>query len=641
MMDNLQQKNDALWQKIFIALSCLSLVLMPFFSTYHGMSGDEWSLIIYGNDIYNYFFHASDVALDYDKQNWAQVAGLHYYGGLYDFTVTFLRKSFFPNADELTFRHIINAIIGALLFIYTGLLGKQFGGWRTGVLAFIFIALSPRILGESMNNPKDIPFAFANVFFLYYLVKYITNFGSTKLQWKYASLMGVGFGLAMGFRIGGILMIPYTAVFLVAYYFWNQNFASKIKENFTKSFKNVAANLTLTFILGYIIGIMFWPWALQAPLSKPLEALEAMTHREVPLRMLYNGAYIMNTEVPKTYSINWIFISSPILILLGFLVSLPFIKQLANKYGMASIFLLGFTLIFPLAYAIIKEAVLYDTWRHFFFVYPSMVLIVALLCNFLLEKYAAQKTIQYATIGIIVVGLALPTSWILRNFPNEYVYFNEFSGGIKKAIGVYDLDYYQNSGKQATNWIKANNNNKNGKTIVASNMSEIFRYFMKDTAEFTGTYVRYNDRDTKDWDYYITYSRYISLAQLEMGTWPPKNAVHIIEADGVPLCAVLARKTKLDMTANQLMESQKLDSAYSTYQEAVSIDASNDNVLLKYATLMAQKGDIQNALATLAQAKSIDAGNPAIYNLEVQIYRAIGDNNKAQQAENTLRILMQ
>ncbi|MDI9319132.1 MAG: tetratricopeptide repeat protein [Phycisphaerales bacterium] len=629
------------WKNVFIALSVLSLVLMPFFSISHGMSGDEWSLIIYGHDIYDYFFNHGTKALDYDVLNWQQVAGLHYYGGLYDFTVTFLHKTLFPATDELTFRHIVNSLIGALLFIYTGLLGKHFGGWRTGVLAFIFIALSPRILGESMNNPKDIPFAFANVFFLYHLLRYIVTYGDIKSQWKYALLMGLGFGLAMGFRIGGILMIPYTFVFLAAYYLWDKVFQEKIKNNFGKAVKIIAANLAVTFILGYIIAIIFWPWALQAPLSKPLEALDAMTHRKIPIRMLYDGAYIMNTEVPNTYTTKWIFISNPIYIVLSFIVSLVFIIPLSKKYGKPNLFLLLFTLVFPIAYAVYKHSVLHDTWRHFFFVYPSMVLLAALLSNYFIEKFASQKLYQYITMIVVLVGMLLPLSWIVNSFPNEYVYFNEFSGGIKKAAGVYDLDYYQNSGKQAAEWIKHHAKSTSSKVIVASNMSSIEKYFTKDSSKFSGVYVRYNDRDTKDWDYYITYSRFISLAQLENGTWPPKNAVHTIAINDVPICAVLERKTKLDMQASAAMERQHLDSAFALYQQAVQADASNDAVLIRYATVLAQRGDIQNSLKMLDEALKIDAGNPAIYNLKMQIFKAIRDNNRAIEAENMLRSLMQ
>lgn len=631
---------DKIWQKVFIALSVLSLIFMPIFSTSHGMSGDEWTLIIYGNDIYNYFFNGSDVALDYDKQNWAQVAGLHYYGGFYDFIVTFLHKTFFSSADELTVRHIFNSLFGAMLFIYTGLLGKHFGGWRTGVFAFIFIALSPRLFGESMNNPKDIPFAFANVFFLYYLLQYISIFGSVKAQWKYALLMGLGFGMATGFRIGGILMIPYTFLFLGVYYFWNQEFQNKIKANTVAALKIISANLALVFVMGYIIGIIFWPWALQDPLSRPMEALDAMTNREVPLRMLYNGAYIMNTEVPNTYTLKWIFISSPVFILISFLISLALILPLSKKYSKEALFLLLFTLIFPVAYVVYKHSVLHDTWRHFFFAYPSMVILAALLSNYFIERFASDKKLQIATIAVVVLGMSLPLAWIVRSFPNEYVYFNEFVGGIEGAFGVYELDYYQNSGKQAADWIKKNAKTKSGKTIVASDLSQVFRYFQKDTNQFEVPYCSYRLRDTKDWDYYITYSRYQPISQLEGGTWPPANAVHIIYAGGVPISAVLERKTKLDMAANTAFEQQKLDTAFSLYQQAVSIDPSNDAVLVKYATTFAMKGDVQSALKVLDQAIKINAENPSIYNIQMQIFRSMGDNAKAQEAENKLNALM-
>lgn len=631
---------DKIWQRIFIILSALSLILMPLFSTSHGMCGDEWTLIIYGNDIYNYFFNASDVALDYDKQNWAQVAGLHYYGGLYDFVVTFLHKTFFASADELTVRHMFNSLFGAGLFIFTGLLAKHFGGWRAGVFAFIFMALSPRIFGESMNNPKDIPFAFANVFFLYYLMQYISTFGNTKAQWKNALLMGLGFGMATGFRIGGILMIPYTFLFLGVYFLWNAEFQNKVKANTSQAFKIVAANLALTFALGYIIGIIFWPWALQEPLSRPLEALEAMTNRQVPLRMLYKGEYIMNTEVPNTYTLNWIFISSPIFILISFLISAILIKPLSKKYRKEDLFLLFFTLIFPISYAVYKDSVLHDTWRHFFFAYPGMVILAALLSHYFVEKFAAQKTIQYATIAVIIIGMSLPFIWMLKSFPNEYVYFNEFAGGIKKAFGYYELDYYQNSGKQAADWIKKNAKSKDGKTIVASDLSQVFRYFQQDTNKFEAPYCSYKLRDTKDWDYYITYSRYQPISQLEAGTWPPANAAHVIYVEGVPISAVLERKTKLDMAANKAFELQKLDTAFLLYQKAVNIDASNDAVLVKYATTFAMKGDIQNALMVLDQAIKINPDNPSIYNIQMQIYRSVGDNTKAQEAENKLNALM-
>ncbi len=76
-------------------------------------------------------------------------------------------------------------------------------------------------------------------------------------------------------------MIPYTILFLAVYYLWDKSFQEKIKANTSKALKIILVNLTVSLVIGYIIGIMFWPWALEAPLSRPLEALNAMTNRQI------------------------------------------------------------------------------------------------------------------------------------------------------------------------------------------------------------------------------------------------------------------------------------------------------------------------------------------------------------------------
>jgi len=620
-----------IWQWTFMALAALSLILMPLLSVPHGQTGDEWSLILYGHDVYDYFFNGSTKALNYDGQG-LQVEGLHYYGGLYDFVVTFLYKTFFGSADELTFRHIINSLIGALLFIYTGLIAKHFGGWRAGVLAFLFMVLSPRILGESFNNPKDIPFAFANVIFLYYLLRYISTFPAK--QWKYALLMGLGFGFAAGFRIGGILMVPYTVLFIGVYYFWDKDFKTRLSQ--PKGFSTLIKNLAVTFAMGYIIAIIFWPWALQEPLSRPLEALGAMTNREIPIRMLFEGQFIMNTEVPPFYTFKWIFISSPILILLSFIAGIVLIKPLAQRFGKTTVFFLLFTLLFPVLYAIYKHSTLYDTWRHFFFIYPSMVIMAALVFEYALERFATNKAYQYGITAVMVIGLLLPAWWITRSFPNEYVYFNEFEGGAKGAFGMYDFDYYQNSGKQDAQWIQKNESQKNRKVIIGSNLSGYHYYFLNDTSKYIMRYVRFNERDAKDWDYYVTYSRFIPVAQLEANTWPPANAVYVVKVDDLPISAVLERKTKKDMEANAAMQRRQLDSAIMLYQQSIKEDPSNEMVFLKYANVLAAKGQMKEALAALDQALKLDNSNPAVYDLQAQIYQAIGDQENARRAQSKL-----
>lgn len=635
-----QTAAQQIWRKIFVALSIASLLILPLLSIPHGQSGDEWIQTLYGTDVYNYFFYGDPISLDYNlvKTSRAQMEGLHYYGALYDFAVVFLHKTFFPFTDELLFHHMVNAVFGALLFIYTGLLGRHFGGWRCGVLAFLLIALSPRILGESMNNPKDIPFAFANVFFLYYLVRYLAVSGQTG-QWKYVLLMGLGLGLAMGFRIGGIVLIPYTLLFTCIYFLWDTAFREKLRNGYPKALLQMGLHFGLMILLGYIICILFWPWALQEPFTRPFKALEAMTRRRTTIWILFEGAFIMNKDVPWYYTIKWIAISSPAWVLCSFLLGIAMLRPLARRYGKPVLFLLFFSFFFPILYTIYRDSVLYDTWRHFFFIYPAMVLLSALTCNYLLEYYAARAAYRYTISGVIGLGLALPLLWIARSFPNEYIYFNELSGGIKGAVGIYDLDYYQNSGKQAADWIKEHIPRRPGGILVASNMSAYEKYFTADTPYIQGNYCKYKERDTKDWDYYVTYSRYVPLPQLENNAWPPANAVHVIRVAGVPISAVLERRTKKDMAAYAAVKKQQFDTALILYQQSAQEDPSNEIMLVRYAATLAQKRMLRESLTVLDQAEKMDNSNKAVYKLRTTIYSMLGDNARSQEAANRLKEL--
>ena len=53
---------------------------------------------------------------------------------------------------------------------------------------------------------------------------------------------------------------------------------------------------------------------------------------------------------------------------------------------------------------------------------------------------------------IFIVLFTLPVAHTYRNHPNEYVYFNEFVGGLKNVYGDYETDYYFNSLKSFSFW---------------------------------------------------------------------------------------------------------------------------------------------------------------------------------------------
>src|SRR6185503_12420988 len=103
-------------------------------------------------------FHGDKQALDYTNRQ-LQYSHQEYYGGLYDYPLTILHH-WFPSINILTLRHFFNALYGAVMMIFTGLLARKISNkWSVGLLALLFMIFSPRMFGESMNNPKDIPYA--------------------------------------------------------------------------------------------------------------------------------------------------------------------------------------------------------------------------------------------------------------------------------------------------------------------------------------------------------------------------------------------------------------------------------------------------------------------------------------------------
>ncbi|MEM9823452.1 MAG: glycosyltransferase, partial [Bacteroidota bacterium] len=152
------------YRLLFALLALVLFIAMPMLSYDYGITGDEEIQKIYGEKVLDYFEKDDQSALDYKN--------LYYYGGMFDYYAAKLTR-FFTGSDVYEIRHVFNAFVGFLLMLFTGFLAKEItGSWRGAFFGLLFIALTPRIFGHSMNNPKDIPFAAAYAFTLLYLIRF-------------------------------------------------------------------------------------------------------------------------------------------------------------------------------------------------------------------------------------------------------------------------------------------------------------------------------------------------------------------------------------------------------------------------------------------------------------------------------------
>lgn len=640
MQQSLTAPEHKNWKTAFIGFSIALLIIMLFISKDYGQSGDEWLQIEYGQHIWKYFFEGDKQALDYNNMS-LQYQGIEFYGGLFDFSMEILHR-WLPSVPLLHLRHFFNALSGGLLMVFTGLFAYRLSGqsWMTGLLALVFIAFSPRIFGESMNNPKDIPFALGFVVGMYYFLRLLQD--APARMWANAFGIGAGFAIAFGVRpAGGLLLIVNFVVMAALYFLLNKEFKQLVVADKNKLLKKLIFFIIGAIAVGYIIGLMAWPWGLQEPLSRPLESLRQMTNIKITLRVFFEGVFRPNNNMPWYYELKWIMMSNPLIVILGVALFFVLFAKAKKQYGLIAVLLVVFAAFFTPLYMIYKKSSVHDTWRHLFFIYPYWVTMAALAFP-LLKDFIKNEKLQWIPFAIAILGLTPAMAWTVRSHPNQYVYFNELEGGVKGAFGYYDIDYYQNSALQDANWlIKHAPHIPGRKVLVASNMMGFDKYFAKDTSWITWYYVRYGDRHTKAWDYYAGYSRFISAEQLQNGHWPPANVVFAPEVDGVPLSAVIARKSTAGIAANEALQKKDFATAAQLYADYIKTDATDENVFANYGIALASMGQIDAGIAALNEAVKFDAGNPNFYQILSQFYQAKGDNANAQKAANTASALMQ
>jgi tetratricopeptide (TPR) repeat protein len=578
MEENKIENKKNIWKYIFYALAGVSLLMMIIASQKAGISGDEFFHTEHAKNVFNFYATGGQ---DSTATVVTETYNLPLYGQLID-NIAHGITILFNVDDYMALRHALNSIVGWLAILFVGLFVKRVAGWRAGVFAIILMIVSPRFIGHSFNNLKDIPFAAASMMSIYYIVKFLDELPKRKLSTMIMLALSIAF--AIDVRVGGLIVIAYFAIFALVYYIWKYK---SLKKEFGKV---LLWSLGIVFV-GYFLSVLFWPYALVSPIDNPISTLKGMTNFSASLRQIFEGQAQWSDVLPWYYTPKFILMTIPMVVILGALAGL--VLMFKNKKQWFYYFVLLFTFIFPIFWIIINKSNVYGGWRHAIFTFPSLVAFAALGIESLVKAYDKKywKIIVLSAFGLLSIN---PIIHSIRNHPHQYVYFNELSGGMDKAYGNYELDYYFHSLREASEWVIANAKRDElttGKKIVVAcwHPKPINYYFRHDTAKFTTAFIRYNEKGDVDWDYAIICNTGIAPEQLRSGVFPPKNTVYKVEVDGKPICVVLKRQDKSDVKAFELKSKGQLDEAISFYLKAIKVDPQNETALISLSEIYLRK----------------------------------------------------
>lgn len=575
----------------------LSLIILFITSWFAPISGDEY---VHVKQAENNIQYLSTLGQDKDALN-TPISRLKHYGQSFDTVTTFVAQIF--SIEHLyRFRHVSNAIIAWLTILFTTLITIKITKSKiAGFLSVILFLVSLRFMGHAMNNLKDIPFAFAFIFSIYFNIRFLERL--PKISWIDLGLMTQGLALGISIRIGGLLIFAYYLLFTFLYlYFQFVSGGLELKKAVNNSFK-VALLFVAVFVLAYLSAALIWPWALENPFKNPWISLDLMHHYPTSIRQIFEGKLYWSDQFPWYYLFKYLLISLPIIVLTGFGTSLYFIWKLKNGNSvLLSIFIL-IAFGFPLFYASVSGANVYGGWRQMLFVFPPLIVLssIGLWQVFeVIKDNIILKAIGTALAFFLLIG---PIRYFIINYPYQYTYFNSIVGGLEGAYSNYEMDYYFTSFKKAYEFIDTQSDQP---AIVAANF--IIPEYYKGK-KYTSKLIDYYNRSSSDWDYAIICNTFLDPHQLKNGFWPPSNAVFIENVEGKPILAILKRKKKIDLEGKKMLDIGNYGGAIKNLELALINEPNNESIRLNLARAYMLSGDFLAVQEVLKQFETLYPGN--------------------------------
>lgn len=380
------------------------------------------------------------------------------YGVAFELPVYIFQNILFKSIrEQYFFRHLmVHLVFLFSVLCFYKIIIKLFKSNAIAYLACAILVISPRIYADSFYNSKDLVFLSIYIIAFYTFILFFE-----KYTYKTLFLLALTSAIATNIRILGILLVFFTIINLLL-----DKFSNKI--NWKQWLKY---SLIYLFSFSAILYIT-WPYLWNSPWRHLITVFENMKHFRWQGEVLFYGKMINATNLPWYYLFTWIGITTPELYLLFFSLGTYFlvyyliknINTIIKNTKERNLYIAFSIVLIPVLSVIIQKSVLYDGWRHMFFIYPFIIIIAIFGINQLYNFFKLAKKKYMINILFILLGLNFIYigGQMIYYHPFQNCYFNNMISHDKNRIRhKFEMDYWGVSSKQGLEYLVNKNTNNN------------------------------------------------------------------------------------------------------------------------------------------------------------------------------------
>ncbi len=320
---------------------------------------------------------------------------------------------------------------------------RLYGRQWLALAAILMLVLMPRIFAHAFFNSKDVPFLSAMLMALYAI-----SGALDKQKVGLAIIAGMLCGFATGIRtMGGLLVAMTLVVYFIA------------MLDGTMPRKKALSHAALFALAAMAMLYACWPALWRHPISGLAESFHNLSRfTRFKSDVLFEGKYYAPGTLPLYYAPKWLAISTPLIWLALGVVGIAvfcydslrlrkaFLLSLRGK-------MLGICLglvALPMLAVVAFHSILYDDWRHLYFIYPPLVM----LGLHTAERIARLRRGKPAIITAISAQAACTAAFMISAHPAQQVYFNALvPRGPEYRRHAYEGDYWGLSYRQGLQWL--------------------------------------------------------------------------------------------------------------------------------------------------------------------------------------------